>query len=62
VLANALLGEEHRVALERYQEALAALPFDGFLQGASADRALARLRACQPSSSPFAVVDQLARG
>ena len=62
VLAIAPLGEEHRVALERYQEALVALPFDGFLQGAAADRARARLRACQPSSSPFAVVNQLARG
>ncbi|MGA1304280.1 MAG: hypothetical protein ACO3ZD_09595 [Cyanobium sp.] len=61
VLASNPLGEEHRAALERYQEALAALPFDGFLQGAEADRALPRLRACQPGSSPFAVVGQLAR-
>lgn len=61
VLASASLGEEHRAALERYQQALAALPFDGFLEGAAADRALARLRASQPSSSPFAVVAQLAR-
>ena len=61
VLASNPLGEEHCAALERYQEALAVLPFDGFLQGAEADRALARLRACQPGSSPFAVVGQLAR-
>jgi hypothetical protein len=61
VLASASLGEEHRAALERYQEALAVLPFDGFLQGAEADRALARLRTSQPSNSPFVVVGQLAR-
>ena len=61
VLARASLGEEHRAALVRYQEALAALPFDGFLQGAEADRALARLRTSQPSNSPFVVVGQLAR-
>jgi hypothetical protein len=61
LLASAPVAQEHRAALVRYQEALAALPFDGFLQGAGADRALARLRASQPNSSPFVVVDQLAR-
>ncbi|MEB3303165.1 MAG: hypothetical protein VKK99_01070, partial [Cyanobacteriota bacterium] len=50
-----------RGALERYQDALLALPFDGFHQGGSAMEALGRLRVCQPLSSPFLVVGQLAR-
>ena len=59
VLASAHLGEGQRQALERYQRALGALPYDGFLQGAGAAQALERLRTCQPSSSPFVVVGQL---
>ena len=61
LLASAPMAAEHRAALERYQGALAALPFDGFLQGETADRALARLRRSQPKSSPFVVVADLAR-
>lgn len=59
VLATAPLGEGQRQALEGYERALGALPYDGFLQGAGAAQALERLRACQPSSSPFVVVGQL---
>jgi len=61
VLATAPLGAGQRQVLERYQRALGALPYDGFLQGAAATQALERLRACQPSSSPFVVVSELAR-
>ncbi|MFN9991392.1 MAG: arginine repressor, partial [Cyanobacteriota bacterium] len=61
VLATAPLGEGQRRTLEGYQRALGALPYDGFLQGAGAAQALERLRACQPSSSPFVLVGALAQ-
>jgi hypothetical protein len=45
--------------LDRYQQALLALPHDGNLQGVEALMAKQRLLACQPSSSPFALVKRL---
>jgi hypothetical protein len=60
-LEHQALGEPHRQALERYQQALEALPFDVALHGPATRDARARLLACQPSSSPFRLVDQLSR-
>ncbi|MFM7640092.1 MAG: hypothetical protein ACKO45_00820 [Cyanobium sp.] len=62
VLASAPLAEGQRQALRDYQDALGALPHDGFLQGEAAAQALERLRVCQPCSSPFVVVDRLRQG
>jgi hypothetical protein len=45
--------------LDCYQQALLALPHDGNLQGVEALMAKQRLLACQPSSSPFALVKRL---
>jgi hypothetical protein len=46
--------------LEAYRQALLDLPHDGSLHGNAAEEALQRLHQCQPISSPFALVQQLA--
>jgi hypothetical protein len=46
--------------LEPYRQALQDLPHDGSLHGTSAASAKQRLLACQPLSSPFVLVQQLA--
>jgi hypothetical protein len=61
VLEHQTLGGAHRQALERYQRALEALPFDVALHGPAARDARTRLLACQPNSSPFRLVEQLTR-
>jgi hypothetical protein len=53
------LSTEHRQALERYRQALEALPLDGSIQGCQAPAARQRLLSCQPVSSPFQLVEQL---
>jgi hypothetical protein len=60
-LEHQTLGGAHRQALERYQRALEALPFDVALHGPAARDARTRLLACQPNSSPFRLVEQLTR-
>ena len=45
--------------LERYQQALQQLPHDASLHGDAARAAHQRLLACQPLSSPFALVQRL---
>lgn len=57
VMDTAPLHGGQLAALGRYQHALQTLPFDGFQQGASAADAVARLRVCQPESSPFVLVE-----
>ena len=49
--AEALQAEPK--ALERYRQALANLPHDGFSFGEASKEAKRRLEACQPESSPF---------
>jgi hypothetical protein len=56
--SRGLQGVDAKV-LDCYQQALLALPHDGNLQGVEALMAKQRLLACQPSSSPFALVKRL---
>jgi hypothetical protein len=62
-----LMRRAHQVAavagpwLEPYRQALQELPHDGSLHGSTAASAQQRLVACQPLSSPFVLVQQLAR-
>lgn len=53
------LGEEHRLALARYQSALQALPLDVSHFGGSVPDAWRRLRASLPEASPFLVLTEL---
>jgi len=57
--ASPSLPANRRQAAERYGQALEQLPMDAALHGAVAiTEAKRRLRACQPSSSPFRLVQQ----
>jgi hypothetical protein len=53
------LPEAHRLALERYRIALAALPLDLSITEADGEAARQRLRASQPATSPFLLVQRL---
>jgi hypothetical protein len=50
------LGEEHRVALDRYRNALEGLPLDISHHGCSLPDAWRRLLATLPAASPFLVL------
>jgi hypothetical protein len=54
------LGAAAGAWLEPYRQALQHLPHDGSLHGTAAASAKQRLLACQPLSSPFVLVQQLA--
>lgn len=54
------LGSAAGAWLEPYRQALQQLPHDGNLHGSAAASAQQRLLACQPLSSPFVLVQQLA--
>jgi len=54
------LGAAAAPWLEPYRQALHDLPHDGSLHGSAAANAQKRLLACQPLSSPFVLVQQLA--
>jgi hypothetical protein len=54
------LGAAAAPWLEPYRQALHDLPHDGSLHGSAAVSAQQRLLACQPLSSPFVLVQQLA--
>ena len=56
--AAAGLSPQSAIALERYRQAVQTLPLDLSHQGVSSREAWCRLQACQPSSSPFRLVDQ----
>ena len=56
--SRALVGQGGE-AQDRYQQALAELPHDGSLHGEAAQRAQQRLLGCQPSNSPFELVNAL---
>jgi len=56
--SRALAGQGGE-AQDRYQQALAELPHDGSLHGEAAQRAQQRLLGCQPSNSPFELVNAL---
>lgn len=55
------LGAAAGAWLEPYRQALQELPHDGSLHGSAAASAKQRLLACQPLSSPFVLVQQLAQ-
>jgi len=55
------LGTAAAAWLEPYRQALQDLPHDGSLHGSAAASAEERLLACQPLSSPFVLVQQMAQ-
>ena len=57
---GARLSTAHGDALARYRNALETLPLDLSHHGHSCAGALRRLHACQPSNSPFRLVQQFA--
>lgn len=57
-----LCGADHAKALQRYRLALDQLPLDLSHHGAGRAEAWRRLRACQPQSSPFRLVQHIGGG